>query len=148
MQRPSPHRHVYRPNSTGFYATIAAFCVLSCVAGNAMFADRGNDVVWLFVVAISSIITPALATVRITVMSSRISLSSLGTSRVFPTALIDARRFHDFSEMGMFQLALQTGHFILIPRAAFADAAPFSAIESVARISAASNSSARWDAQS
>ena len=140
MQRPASPEGVFRPNSAGFYATIAAFLTLCAVAGNAILADRANDVVWFFVVAASCTTTLALASVRITVASSRILVSCLGVSRVFPTALIDPRRFDDFAELGMFQLSLRNGHFVLIPRAAFADSAPFTAIEAVLMISGEPNS--------
>jgi hypothetical protein len=139
MQRPAAHEGVFRPNSAGFYATIGAFLTLCVVAGNAIWADRASGVVWLLVVAVSCILTFALASVRISVAPSRILVSCLGVSRVFPTALIDPRRCDDFAQLGMFQLALRNGHFVLIPRAAFADAALFTAIETVLTISAAPN---------
>ncbi len=39
----------------------------------------------------------------------------------------------------MFQLSLRNGHFVMLPRSAFADATPFAAIEAASAIAAASN---------
>ncbi len=53
--------------------------------------------------------------------------------------LIDRLRFNDFADQGMFQLSLRNGHFVMLPRSAFADATPFAAIEAASAIAAASN---------
>ncbi len=135
MQSEAPQKE----ETPGYYMTIAAFCALSGAARSTIRTDRANGLAWLLVAVMSCIIALALAAVRITVTSNRIVIFCLGVPRVFPTMLIDRRRFNDFADQCMFQLSLRNGHFVMLPRSAFADATPFAAIEAASAIAAASN---------
>jgi hypothetical protein len=134
MQLDPRHAEQFRPNSIGYYATIAAFCTLGGLAGRVALIDRHQGASWLLVAVISATIALALASVRITVAPHQIAVFCLGASRAFPVPQIDRRRFDELVPLNLFRLSLRNGRFVLIPRAAFATDAPFAAIEAVAAV--------------
>ena len=131
----------FRPNSLGYYATMAAFFILGGLAAAEATIDHHNSVIWLIVASISCIAAFALMSTRLVVAPDQVVISCLGASRVFPATQIDSRRFDDLVFLGFFQLALRDGQFVLVPRFAFADTAIFSAIKAASARAHASNSS-------
>jgi hypothetical protein len=54
-----------------------------------------------------------------------------GLARTFPVDQIDPIRCNQLAFMDLFQISLHNGRFLLIPREAFSDAAPFAAIDAL-----------------
>jgi hypothetical protein len=85
-------------------------------------------VFWSFVALTSFATVYALISARLLVTPDQIIVSSFGVSRTLPVAEIDSRRFDELAYLGLFQLSLHNGQFIVVPSSAFADGAPFTAI--------------------
>ena len=121
----------FRPDSRGFLMTQGAIASLG-IAGW-LTASSGSPSAYLWVcLALASLATLlALRSIRLLVTSDNIVLRLCGFTRTYPINQIDSIRLNELAFLDLFQISLHNGGFMLIPRKAFTDSAPFAAMDAL-----------------
>jgi hypothetical protein len=86
---------------------------------------------WTGLALVSLAAVLALRSLRLIVTPDSVILRLFGFARTFPVEQIDPIRANELAFMDVFQISLHNGRFMVIPRKAFSDAAPFAAIDAV-----------------
>jgi hypothetical protein len=121
----------FRPNSHAFLAVPGAAAILAIASGLAALSGSSPAQLWIGLVLASLTAVLALRSLRLIVTPDSVMLRLFGFARTFPADQIDPVRCNELAFMDLFQISLHDGRFMLIPRKAFSDAAPFAAIDAV-----------------
>jgi hypothetical protein len=121
----------FRPDSHGVLVAQGVAAFLAIAGGLAAFSGSPPSYPWIGLALVSLAAALALRSVRLVVTSDSVIVRLPGLARTFPVDQIDPIRCNELAFMDLFQISLHDGRFMLIPRQAFADAAPFAAIDAV-----------------
>lgn len=126
----------FRPDSHGFLVVQGVAALLGIAGGLAALSGSPPTYLWIGLAVVSLTAALALRSVRLVVTSDSIILRLPGLARTFPVDQIDPIRSNELAFMDLFQISLHNGRFMLIPRKAFSDGAPFAAMEALISTSA------------
>lgn len=121
----------FRPDSHGFLVAQGVAALLGIAGGLAALSGFPPTHLWICLALVS--LTAALAprSVRLVVTPDSVILRLPGFARTFPVDQIDPIRCNQLAFMDLFQISLHNGRFMLIPRKAFSDVAPFTAMDAL-----------------
>jgi hypothetical protein len=120
----------FRPDSHAFLAVQGAAATLGIACGLAALSGS-LPLLWTGLALVSLAAVLALRSLRLIVTPDSVILRLFGFARTFPVEQIDPIRANELAFMDVFQISLHNGRFMVIPRKAFSDAAPFAAIDAV-----------------
>jgi hypothetical protein len=121
----------FRPDSHGFLVAQGIVALLGIAGGLAALSGSPPMYLWICLALVSLTAALALRSVRLVVTADSIILGLPGLARTFPVDQIDPIRSNELAFMDLFQISLHNGRFMLIPRKAFSDVAPFAAMEAL-----------------
>jgi hypothetical protein len=121
----------FRPDGHGFLLAQGAAALLGIAGGLAALSGSPPTDLWIGLAVVSLTAALALRSVRLVVTSDSVILRLPGLARTFPVDQIDPIRCNELAFMDLFQISLHNGRFMLIPRKAFSDVAPFAAMEAL-----------------
>jgi hypothetical protein len=121
----------FRPDSHGFLVAQGVAALLGIAGGLAALSGSPPTYPWICLALVSLTAALALRSVRLVVTSDSVILRLPGLARTFPVDQIDPIRCNELAFMDLFQISLHNGRFLLIPRKAFSDVAPFAAMDAL-----------------
>jgi len=121
----------FRPDSYGFLVAQGVAALLGIAGGLAALSGSPPTYPWICLAVISLTAALALRSVRLVVTSDSVILRLPGLARTFPVDQINPIRSNELAFMDLFQISLHDGGFMLIPRKAFSDEAPFAAMDAL-----------------
>lgn len=119
---------LFRPDGRGYKVVRDAALALCVVSGIAACAGYQPSILWIGGTLLLLGVGFALVSAKVIVGPDRVSFEIFEISASFPAAEIERDRFDEMAFMNFFQISMPDGRFLLIPRAAFSDSAPFEAI--------------------
>jgi hypothetical protein len=119
---------LFRPDSRSYKAVRDATLTLGVATGIAACAGYQPSILWIGASLLLLVVGVALVSAKLIVGPDRVLFEIFGISFIFPAAEIERDRFDELAFMNFFQVSMPNGRFLLIPHAAFSDAAPFDAI--------------------
>jgi hypothetical protein len=120
-----------RPDSHGFLVAQGVAVVLGIASGLAALSGSPPTYLWICLALVSLTAALALRSVRLVVTPDSVILRLPGFARTFPVDQIDPIRSNQLAFMDLFQISLHNGRFMLVPRKAFSDVAPFAAMDAL-----------------
>jgi hypothetical protein len=130
----------FRPDSHGFLVAQGVAALLGIAGGLAALSGSPATYLWTCLALVSLTAALTLRSVRLVVTSDSVILRLPGLARTFPVDQVDPIRCNQLAFMDLFQISLHNGRFLLIPRKAFSDAAPFAAMDALIAKSAPTSS--------
>jgi len=121
----------FRPDSHGVLVAQGVAALLGIAGGQAALSGSPPTYPWIGLAPVSLTAALALRSVRLVVMSDSAILRLPGLVRTFPVDQIDPIRCNELALMDLFQIPLHNGRFMLIPRKAFSDVAPYAAMDAL-----------------